>query len=429
VRLQVSRLLPAVSNGPRSGQLAAKRGDSSNPLRGLCLASLLRFENELDPYPAVNDVKHRIGSALTACAFMLAMPLLFSHRVNAAAIDDIKVDVSREACEGLAANRKSFIVYATNSNPNQSVDADFKYDSVPAQQHFILFNASLNPITDRFPKFHARRLAPRETAPIGCTGTSRAASRPPGPLNLPIVITKQSASYVEPSAPEAPPEDASTFTAFYLQDGVDECAQGAKPPGLFYLVNLHPYARLSASIKLLDDRGSRVGAVAANLAPLTAVRAGCSNGFSKPGPITDATLEATAGAATSQPPAPPQVARSQTSEQPRENRQSEAPALALAPLSLEMTLQTQNVCAGSVPPGWIKINDAWNPTVCGKPTSTSYNVWTIQRFTDQPMGAVIHACRGSAPLGWAIVGTLWNPTVCGHPSANQPNVMAIKRLD
>jgi hypothetical protein len=374
-------------------------------------------------------VKHRIGTAVTVRAFMLATPLLLSHRVNAAAIEDIRIEVSREACEGLAANQKNFIVYATNLNPNQSIDAHFKYDSVPAQQHFILFNASLNPITDRFPKFHARRLAPRETAPIGCTSTYRAAPHPPGPLNLPMVITKQSASYVEPSAPEEPSEDARTFAAFYLQDGIDECAQGAKPPGLFYLTNLHPYARLSASINLLDDRGNRVGGVAANLAPLSAVRAGCSNGFSKPGPITDATLEVSAGVATSQPPAPPQVAKPQTSEQSGENRQSEALTLPLAPLSLEMTLQTQNVCAGSVPPGWIKINDAWNPTVCGKPTSIAYNVWTIQRFTDLPMGAIIHACRGAVPLGWAMVGTLWNPTVCGHPSANQPNVMAIKRLN
>jgi hypothetical protein len=369
------------------------------------------------------------GSAITAWALLIAIPLSLSNSVNAAAIDDIRVEVSREACEGLAASQKNFIVYATNLNPNQSIDANFKYDSVPAQQHFILFDASLNPITDRFPKFHARRLAPRETAPIGCMNTFRAAPRPPGPLNLPLVITQQSASYVGPNAPEAPAEDARALAAFYLQDGIDECAQGAKPPGLLYLVNLHPYARLSASIKLLDDRGNNVGVVAANIAPLSAVRAGCSNGSSKPASITDATLEVTPGVATSQPPAPPQATEPQLSEPPRENRPSEAPTLPQAPLSLEITVQTQSVCAGSIPPGWIKINDAWNPTVCGKPTGIAYNVWTIQRFTDQPMGAVIYACRGAVPSGWAIVGTLWNPTVCGHPSANPPNVMAIKRLN
>jgi hypothetical protein len=198
-----------------------------------------------------------------------------------------------------------------------------------------------------------------------------------------------------------------------LQDGIDECAQGAKPPGLFYLVNLHPYARLSVSMDLLNDRGNRVGVLTPNLAPLSATRAGCSNGSSKPGLITDATLELTAGAPISLPSSPPQA----------------APTPPLAPLSLETILPTQNICAGSVPPGWIKINDAWNPTVCGNPARIAYNVWTIQRFSDQPMGAVIHACKGAVPPGWAIVGTLWNPTVCGHPATNQLNVMAIKQLN
>jgi hypothetical protein len=168
-------------------------------------------------------------------------------------------------------------------------------------------------------------------------------------------------------------------------------------------------------MNLLDDRGNRAGVLTPNLAPLSAVRAGCSNGSSKPGPITDATLEATAGAAISLPP---------SSSSPQS-----APTPPLAPLPLEAILQTQNVCAGSVPPGWIKINDAWNPTVCGNPARIAYNVWTIQRLADQPMGAVIHACKGAVPSGWAIVGTLWNPTVCGHPTTNQANVIAIQRLN
>jgi hypothetical protein len=350
-----------------------------------------------------------------ARALVLASVLIAHGSVAGVALDDIKVDISRDTCEGFATNDRSFVVYATNLNPNQSIDASFKYDSSPAQQHFILFDAKLNPITDRFPKFHARRLAPGEAAPIGCTATYRASPQPLRTLNVALVITKQAAAYVEPNAPEAAPEDARNFAAFYLQDGINGCVQGAKPPGLFYVMNLHPYARLSVSMNLLDDRGNRAGVLTPNLAPLSAVRAGCSNGSSKPGPITDATLEATAGAALSLPP---------SSSSPQA-----APTPPLAPLSLETILQTQNVCAGSLPPGWIKINDAWNPTVCGNPARIAYNIWTIQRLTDQPMDAVIHACKGAVPSGWAIVGTLWNPTVCGHPTTNQPNVMAIKRLN
>jgi hypothetical protein len=356
------------------------------------------------------SVKQRDRSAFTAWALMPATLLMFSH-VHAAAIGEIQVEVSSESCAGFAANDKSFVVYATNTSLHQSIDANFKYDSNPAQQHFILFDAKLNPITDRFPKYHPRRLAPGETAPIGCTATYRASPQPLTTLSVPIVVTKQNASYVEPNTPETPSEDPLAFAAYYLQDGIAECGPGAKPPGLFYLVNLHPYARLSASMGVLTP----------TLAPLSATRAGCSNGSSKAGLITDATLEVTAGA--------PIVPQPLPSPSPSSSPPQAAATPPLAPLPLETILQTQNVCAGSVPPGWIKINDAWNPTVCGNPARIAYNVWTIQRFDDQPMGAVIHVCKGAVPSAWAIVGTLWNPTVCGHPAANQLNVMVIKRLN
>lgn len=355
-------------------------------------------------------MKHHIGLPFAAQALLPAL-LMFSHGVEGAAIDDLRVEVSGKSCEGVGPNDKGFVVYATNTNPTRPISANFKYDSVPAQQRFILFDANLNPITDRFPKYHARRLAPGEVAPIGCSYTVRAAPQPRGPLMVPVVITKQDAAYVDANEPEAPAEDPRSFAAFYLQGGIDECAAGAKPPGLLYFVNLHPYARLSAVINLADDRGNRVGVVSADLPPLGASRAGCSNGSSKPVSVTNAALEAATTAA------PPRVAQpADTVAWP-------------APLALGTILQTQQVCAGSLPPGWIKINDAWNPTVCGNPASVDYNVWTIQRFSDQPKGAIIYACSAAVPSGWAMVGTAWNPTVCGHPNGKQSNVMAIKRLD
>jgi hypothetical protein len=368
------------------------------------------------------NMKQLFGVAPTKWAVVLATVLTVSHTAFAAALDDIRIDISHDSCEGFGDT--SFTVYATNLNSNQTIDANFKYDSVPAQQHFILFDAALNPITDRFPKFRPRRLAPREVAKIGCTFTYRAAAQPPGPLPVPIVIVKQSASYVEPGAPQAQPDDARSFAAFYLQDGINECAPGAKPPGLFYLLNLHPFARLSASMNLLDDRGARVGTLTPNLSPLSAMRVACSNGSSKPGPITSASLEVTSGIPMAlSAPLPP------VQPQTPEPREVPGDAPALAPLALGTILATQNVCAGSIAPGWIKINDAWNPTVCGNPATITYNVWTIEQMTGRPIGAVIHACKGAVPSGWAVVGTVWNPTVCGHPTGNQPNVMAIKRLN
>jgi hypothetical protein len=357
---------------------------------------------------------------LAFVAFLLAASLGFSYRVEAAAMDDIRVEVSGETCEGFDPGDKSFVVYATNANPSQTIDAHFMYDSVPAQQRFILFDASLKAITDRFPKYHARRLAPREVAAIGCTSTFRATLERRGTLTVPVVITKQSATYVDPNEREDPAPDARSFAAFTLQGGINECGPGANPAGLLYFVNLHPFARLSASIALTDERGNRVRAVAANLAPLSAMKVGCSNGSSKPGSVTDAALEL---AATP----PPAANQAPAAAQRREIEPHEA-AAPLAPLALGTLLQTQYVCAGSLPPGWIKINDAWNPTVCGNPTGIAYNVWTILRLNDQPPGAIIHACRAAVPPGWAMVGTAWNPTVCGHPASRQMNVMAIKRL-
>jgi hypothetical protein len=357
--------------------------------------------------------------------FALAL-ILVASGVSAAALDDIKLEVSHEACDSVGANEQSVFVYATNLNATAAIDVNFKYDSNPAQQHFILFDANLNPVTDRFPKFHARRLSPRESAKIGCTYTYRAAPHPPGLLSVPIVIAKQSAAYVEANAAEAAPEDARSFAAFVLQGGINQCAAGARPPGLFYLVNLHPYARLSASMNLLDSHGTRVGVLTPTLSPLSATRVACSNGFSNPGPITSATLEVSAQVAASLPAAPPPEAKPQALEH-SELQPNEAPPL--APLSLGAILRTQNVCAGAVTSGWIKINDAWNPTVCGKPATITYNVWTLQQLSDQPVGAIIHACKGTVPSGWTLVGTAWNPTVCGRPITNQSNVMAIKRLD
>jgi hypothetical protein len=354
--------------------------------------------------------------ALAFIALLLAASLGISYRVEAAAMDDIRVEVSGETCEGFNPGDKSFVVYATNANPSQTIDAHFMYDSVPAQQRFILFDASLKAITDRFPKYYARRLAPREVAAIGCTSTYRALLERRGTLTVPVVIAKQSATYVDPSEHEDPAPDARSFAAFTLQGGINECGPGARPAGLLYFVNLYPFARLSASITLSDERGNRVGAVAANLAPLSAMKVGCSNGSSKPGSVTDAALEpAATSPAANQTPAAAQ-------------RREVEPHEAAAPLALGALLQTQYVCAGSLPPGWIKINDAWNPTVCGNPTGIAYNVWTILRLSDQPQGAIIHACRAAVPPGWAMVGTTWNPTVCGHPASQQLNVMAIRRL-
>ena len=100
-----------------------------------------------------------------------------------------------------------------------------------------------------------------------------------------------------------------------------------------------------------------------------------------------------------------------------------------APLVVSRAATVQNVCAGQLPYGWIRVGDFWNPTTCGNPTSISYNVWAIERYTDLAVGSTLLACTGPVPAGWAMVGSNWNPTTCGHPTSITNNMMTIQRLN
>jgi len=93
-------------------------------------------------------------------------------------------------------------------------------------------------------------------------------------------------------------------------------------------------------------------------------------------------------------------------------------------------LNVQNVCAGSpIPAGWITTNDHWDPTSCGKPTQIVYNVLTITRYDNQPVGAVMNVCAGApTPNGWVVTNSFWDPTSCGHPTQIVSNISQIKRI-
>jgi hypothetical protein len=243
-----------------------------------------------------------------------------------------------------------------------------------------------------------------------------------------VSFTKEAAHYwaSDESAPRAP--DPRAALAFYLQGGVGECPAGPSPPGLLYAVNLHPYARLSATIELQDDRSVKAGSITVNLPPFSSTKIGCSNGATrpKPGSVANAALDVlpaifVAGTAATVPSmklessSPPPAAAVVLQSRPPDA------------LPLDTIVRTQNVCSGSLPSGWIKTNDVWNSTVCGHPDSLAYNVWTLQQISDQPIGTIVHACAGTTPAGWMVVKLIWNPTVCGHPSDPQSNVMVIQR--
>ena len=93
--------------------------------------------------------------------------------------------------------------------------------------------------------------------------------------------------------------------------------------------------------------------------------------------------------------------------------------------------ETKTICANSpIPEGWIKVGDRWNPTMCGKPTTIVFNVWTIQRYDNLPVDSRLTVCAAApTPSGWVDVSTSWNPTMCGNPNEEVENVKVIQRVE
>jgi hypothetical protein len=56
----------------------------------------------------------------------------------------------------------------------------------------------------------------------------------------------------------------------------------------------------------------------------------------------------------------------------------------LVQLPLESVREVMDICSSSpVPDGWIRVNDHWDPTRCGSPSSLVYNVCTIERYNNK----------------------------------------------
>src|SRR5687768_10032558 len=80
------------------------------------------------------------------------------------------------------------------------------------------------------------------------------------------------------------------------------------------------------------------------------------------------------------------------------------------------------------PTGFIKVNDDWDPTVCGKPSSVTRNISTYQRYDNKPVGTSLQVCASAAaPAGWTDGSFNWDSNRCGHPSSVTNNVKLITR--
>jgi hypothetical protein len=223
---------------------------------------------------------------------VVAMFALFLtlQEVHATAVDDIKLEVSSDICDGSNPADKSFVVYATNTNQTKRISANFSYDSKPSGQSFSMWDSNLTSFTDQFPKYHERRLAPGERARVGCTINCRSSSNPKSYTAVPIVITTAGAVYVDPSKPAPPPEKATDFAAFFPQVGFSACTGGPRPAALFFIENVHPYRTLSVTVDMVGAKGKPPDHFSVTLAPLAAKRIACSNGIGSPIRVTNAEL-------------------------------------------------------------------------------------------------------------------------------------------
>lgn len=90
---------------------------------------------------------------------------------------------------------------------------------------------------------------------------------------------------------------------------------------------------------------------------------------------------------------------------------------------------TVTLCSGEpAPTGFIKVNDDWDPTRCGNPSSITYNISSFQRYDNKPVGTSLQVCASAAaPMGWTDGSFSWDPNRCGHPSSVTNNIKIITR--
>jgi hypothetical protein len=83
----------------------------------------------------------------------------------------------------------------------------------------------------------------------------------------------------------------------------------------------------------------------------------------------------------------------------------------------------------AIPAGYIVVNDHWDPTRCGRPTSVVYNVVEIVRYKDMSIGSHLAVCAyAPTPPGWVKYDGRWDPTACSHPISIIDNIQYIKRI-
>lgn len=95
--------------------------------------------------------------------------------------------------------------------------------------------------------------------------------------------------------------------------------------------------------------------------------------------------------------------------------------------------ERQLICrGGSIPSGWILVDEAKDAKSCGGENPAvlnTYNVWAIEKYEGRPVGTLIDVCAATpTPKGWVLVDIYRDKSSCGHPQEGwTANVKRIRR--
>ena len=98
--------------------------------------------------------------------------------------------------------------------------------------------------------------------------------------------------------------------------------------------------------------------------------------------------------------------------------------LIMLTLSLNVIAQTQTICGGSPPIGWVTISVNG---YCTKNQVTTFISRTIRNIEGMPTGAELDICGGDVPAGW--VSTIVKPGYCAQVGGNVFIGRRIKKIE
>ncbi len=86
--------------------------------------------------------------------------------------------------------------------------------------------------------------------------------------------------------------------------------------------------------------------------------------------------------------------------------------IAVAGVAQPVRAQTQEMCPGPIPEGWVQVGVVTCAGCCGSP-GKQVDKLVIKRISDSPPGAKLTVCPQPTPSGWVVVGSEACAGCCG----------------